>query len=488
MEKQLWRPLSLRERVRVRADYRNGPLPEPQALSGAPAPRTSPGGRGGPRRRRGATLVLVAVFLIPLTACVALAIDLGVLTFAQTQLADAADAAALAGARTLNGYAATNCNYANVTPNAQTAVTANTLLGAPLTTNDLTVNIGCYAYNSTAQQFQGQFPASLPAGQNWTMVQAIVTANVYQNLGFAKIFLLAAPNLQATSSAASRPRDICMILDYSGSMRFSSLMGLPIDYDNGSSSGVSRSSNNLDTIYPQFGHYSAAGSLLVRGAPLAPSIGSSITALDANVTATTSDGRSPVIQDFYQDATGTAAFSAASSAYCTAPGGDCPAKSNFNKSGTYTQTVAAMLNLSSSTVGNGTYDAKFEATGYDTSGYNLTTSGSLSGYTVGPGYWGKTFFIWPPDPRPTNDWRQLYFNFSTVPARQFRALEQVTGNWQAPVVSGNSGYTIDYNAILNFINNVGPQRVPLATAIGPHRLLHARFPPRSTPRPGRPPT
>ncbi len=98
MEKQLWRPLSLRERVRVRADYRNGPLPEPQALSGAPAPRTSPGGRGGPRRRRGATLVLVAVFLIPLTACVALAIDLGVLTFAQTQLADAADAAALAGA------------------------------------------------------------------------------------------------------------------------------------------------------------------------------------------------------------------------------------------------------------------------------------------------------------------------------------------------------------------------------------------------------
>ena len=58
-----------------------------------------------------------------------------------------------------------------------------------------------------------------------------------------------------------------------------------------------------------------------------------------------------------------------------------------------------MLNLSSSTVGNGTYDAKFEATGYDTSGYNLTTSGSLSGYTVGPGYWGKTFFIWPPDPR-----------------------------------------------------------------------------------------
>ena len=119
MEKQLWRPLSLRERVSVRASCRSGPLSQSQALPETPSPRPSPGGRGRPRRRRGATLVLVAVFLIPLTACVALAIDLGVLTFAQTQLADAADAAALAGARTLNGYAATNCNYANVTPNAQ---------------------------------------------------------------------------------------------------------------------------------------------------------------------------------------------------------------------------------------------------------------------------------------------------------------------------------------------------------------------------------
>ena len=50
-------------------------------------------------RRRGATLVLFGGLLVPLMACVALAIDLGSLTFAQTQLCDAADAAALAGAR-----------------------------------------------------------------------------------------------------------------------------------------------------------------------------------------------------------------------------------------------------------------------------------------------------------------------------------------------------------------------------------------------------
>ena len=60
--------------------------------------------------------MLLVVCLIPLMACVALAIDLGVLTFAQTQFSDAADAAALAGARALNGNTATNNNYSGVTP------------------------------------------------------------------------------------------------------------------------------------------------------------------------------------------------------------------------------------------------------------------------------------------------------------------------------------------------------------------------------------
>ena len=95
------------------------------------SPRSVRQGRGRRApRRRGATLVLFVVCAIPLVACVALAIDLGVLTFAQTQLVDAADAAALAGARTLNGNSAVNNNYSSVTPNAQAAVAANNLLGA----------------------------------------------------------------------------------------------------------------------------------------------------------------------------------------------------------------------------------------------------------------------------------------------------------------------------------------------------------------------
>ena len=148
-------------------------------------------------------------------------------------------------------------------------------------------------------QFEGQFPG--PSNQNWDMVQATVTANVYSNLAFSKLFSLSAPNLQAVSTAAHRARDICLILDYSGSMRFSSLLGLPIGYDNGGSNSTGRSSNNLDTVYPAFGHYSAAASLIKGSAPSSPYD-------DANISATTSDERPPIVQDFYQDANGTPAF------------------------------------------------------------------------------------------------------------------------------------------------------------------------------------
>ena len=69
-------------------------------------------------------LVLFVVALIPIIAMMAFAIDIGMLTVAQTQLRDAADAAALAGCRALNGNTATNNNYSGVAPAAQTALTS----------------------------------------------------------------------------------------------------------------------------------------------------------------------------------------------------------------------------------------------------------------------------------------------------------------------------------------------------------------------------
>ena len=126
-----------------------------------------------------------------------------------------------------------------------------------------------------------QLPLQLESG-NWNLVQAVVSTNVQNSLGFGKIFNFSLPNFVATSTATFRPRDICVILDFSGSMRFSSLLGQPY-YGN-------RNCNNQDTNVPVFGQYSAGSSTtgMPAGVPPAP-YG------NANITIASADGRPPEI-------------------------------------------------------------------------------------------------------------------------------------------------------------------------------------------------
>ena len=98
------------------------------------------------------------------------------------------------------------------------------------------------------------------------------------------------------------------------------------------------------------------------------------------------------------------------------------------------------------------------------------------GYSQGPGYWGKTFFVWPPEPSnitPTAgnttafpawgnattgwDWRKLYFLNSggTAPVNSNLSLWSSGGAWNDP--SGN--YRINYKAILAWIKS-GPNPFP----------------------------
>ncbi|MCE9544505.1 MAG: Tad domain-containing protein [Planctomycetia bacterium] len=397
-------------------------------------------------RRRGTALALFLVCLIPLIGCVALAVDLGMVTVAQTQLRDAADACALAGGRTLNGDSANNNNYSNVLPNAQKVLSNAKMLQSTLTNSQLSVDIGRYVYNTSAQQFEGQFPGT--SGTNWNMCRATITANI-SSLAFSKLFNFSLSNMQAVATAVHRPRDIAMILDYSGSMRFGSLVGMD-------QSTTTRVSNNRDTIYPVFGHYSSSSAALQGAIPSAPYD-------DANITATTSDGRAPIVQDFYTNATGTAAFSAAASSLGTTPGGDNFLTTSKDTTSTYAQTVGQVLNIASPT--NSSRDATFETSGYQS--YSMNTS--FSKYTQGPGYWGKTFFIWPPDPRAANDWRKLYFTYygTSTAMDDNSKLWDSSGNWKAP----SSGfYSINYTAILNFIKNVGPNPFPAKLQSG--RILY----------------
>jgi hypothetical protein len=220
-------------------------------------------------------------------------------------------------------------------------------------------------------------------------------------------------------------------------MRFGSLLGLPYSGD--------RTSNNQDTLYPVFGHYSSVGGADMQGAS------PSVPYQNANITVTTSDGRGSVIGDFYTSSAGGAAFSAAPASYAATPGGDNYLLSNKNAGSGYAQTVAQVLNISSPS--NSTYDTTFESQGY--AAYGMTPG--LNGYTVGPGYYGKTFYVWPPD--PIKDWRKLYFTYpgSATPMDDNSKLWDSSGNFQTP---GSSTYNVNYTAILNWLTSTGPNPFP----------------------------
>ena len=100
-----------------------------------------------------------------------------------------------------------------------------------------------------------------------------------------------------------------------------------------------------------------------------------------------------------------------------------------------------------------------------------------NGYTVGPNYWGMTFFAWPPD--PNNDWRQLYFlSSSGTPWYNSLGNTTVTSTSSSSSASGypnnnvlfaSSGlfnspptgnYQINYKAILAWINANCVQQSP----------------------------
>jgi Flp pilus assembly protein TadG len=69
-------------------------------------------------RRRGSILPLMVISLVALCGCVALAVDVGLILAARTQCQNAADAAALAGTRALDGAPDSNPTAAFRLPRA----------------------------------------------------------------------------------------------------------------------------------------------------------------------------------------------------------------------------------------------------------------------------------------------------------------------------------------------------------------------------------
>jgi Flp pilus assembly protein TadG len=360
---------------------------------------------------------LVAVSLVAICGFLAMAVDVGILLGAKNQSQNAADSAATAGARSLNGSAGSNLT--NATTNAQNAAIMNSVMGQALTTGDITVTHGTYHYDTTNLIFVPQFPPVAPDNYNLTHVQVSPT----RSSAFAQVFGVATLNVTAWAMAAHRPRDICMVLDFSGSMNNESDLWV-VEPEYGSSNN--NTSNNADPVYPKFGPYDTTFS------PLAAML---CTSTDARVgrcnISASALGIPAMVNDFYQDQPGSAAIQAFNPAPATVtvtqPGGD-----NYLLKKNSTQTALTWADITGSS-----------STGF--SGYP-----NFNGWTQGPGYWGKTFYIWPPDPTPAKDWRKKFFFMSdgVTPLNDDRKLFPPGGQIQDP--PGN--YVINYKAILAWIS------------------------------------
>ncbi|MBI1832152.1 MAG: hypothetical protein HYR84_11960 [Planctomycetes bacterium] len=376
--------------------------------------------------RRGAIIPLVAISLIALMGLVALAIDIGMVAVAKTQAQNAADAAAMVGVRTLNGQ--NGYNLSNAPVNAITAATQNKIFGTAIsaspgsisipsadvfTSGAVTVECGGYYYiyndaNPSTEDFKIVIPGKVDS-EPYTAVRATITTT--SPVFFGSIWGASPFNVKARAVAAHRPRDVVIIMDLSGSMRFQSCPG---GYLSGSNLyphwGPRNKSLNPDPDYPKFGHYSDTTAAALFG-NTSYSTGSEM--VDPAHLVVTSNSGPPIMDDFMSSGS-TKAFSAKPTSQATTPGGDNYLK---NGSGTWVKTITDLL---------GSTPTPATQLIWCRNGYPQYATGgaAFNGYTEGPGYWGKTFFIWPPDPRGSDldatdsanhanngakDWRQRFF-------------------------------------------------------------------------------
>lgn len=388
-------------------------------------------------QRRGNIVSLLALSLVALLGFLALAIDVGMLAIAKTQAQNNADLAALTAARTLNGTSTNSYNSAAATSNAQAVMSYNYILGQQIQASQLTLTYGSYDYNQTTQAFNANYPPT--SGVPWTAVSSTVVSTSTTG-AFSSVFgIQFLPTVTGTAQAVHRPRDVALVMDLSASMRFGTLLG----YDFWT---TSRTTNNPDTLVPAFGHYSSSSAVLTWSGGNQTSSVDSYTLTPTNTTTTNSSYSLTYINSFYQNAAYASTLVRAfdsytstdngnswqapasgvtpqlpASSYATTPGGDVPLFQSGSTT-SYAQNLNQVLGNSSS---NTAANILWELDGYsayaggkpDTNGTGGTplvwsqtdyranakspanASLPFNGYTQGPGYYGVTFFLWPPDPR-----------------------------------------------------------------------------------------
>ncbi len=210
--------------------------------------------KGKRNDRRAAVLLLATLFLVVMFALLAFAVDIGYISLAQTQLQSAADAAALAAA----SYIPNDINTAR--QKAITFATQNKAGGKTISTNSVTVEFGNWDVTarlhrrSARKRGQSHHPARRRPRRPDSPV-------------FRAILGMSGTSRTASAVAMTNPRDICFVVDLSGSMNDDSEpCWVTYEITNAYSSTIAN--NLVQNVYNDFGFGTFPGTLQHVGQPL----------------------------------------------------------------------------------------------------------------------------------------------------------------------------------------------------------------------------
>ena len=207
-----------------------------------------PGSRSQRSARRGNIVVLTAVLMVVMLGMVAFAVDVGYMYTLQTQLSRSVDAAALAGAGVLvDGQSAAEAEAVeflvrNPVGSSLTAVDEARLEAAKaqfLSEHGEHLTLASGEWDPDTRSFR-------PGGNTPSTMQVSLTYP-HQPLFFGRLLGRDDFSIHAESVAMYQPRDIVVVLDYSGSMNDDSTFAAY------SSLGKSAVDANLLQIYQELG-------------------------------------------------------------------------------------------------------------------------------------------------------------------------------------------------------------------------------------------
>jgi Flp pilus assembly protein TadG len=156
--------------------------------------------------RRGVTTVLAAILMVTMLGFVAFGVDVGYMLLVKTQLQVAADSAAMAAAANMSG------TQSAMDTVAQQYAAYHQAGGKTVTLQTSDIQYGLW--DSTARTFT----SSSQAGNAIRVTARRDSSTGGNNTFFGRIFGINSFNVSASAVALGNPRDICFVVDLSGSM------------------------------------------------------------------------------------------------------------------------------------------------------------------------------------------------------------------------------------------------------------------------------